>query len=92
LGNRFVLLIAGEPPAGLETDPDLSIVCIGAKHGPGGAIIADDVEGLVQQRYALAPGSAYLIRPDQYVCALVPRTPRRSGRPEARTGLLEDAA
>lgn len=95
LGNRFVLLMAGEPPVGLETDPDLSIVCIGAKHGPAGAIIADDVEGLVQQRYALAPGSAYLIRPDQYVCARWRRVDAAQvlgARRRALGLLLEDAA
>jgi 3-(3-hydroxy-phenyl)propionate hydroxylase len=69
LGNRFVLLLAGEVPPGLTSDTDLSIVCIGARHELDDATVIEDVEGLVQQRYALAPGSAYLIRPDQYVCA-----------------------
>jgi 3-(3-hydroxy-phenyl)propionate hydroxylase len=69
LGNRFVLLIAGEGPPGLTSDSDLSIVCIGTSHGLDDATEIEDVDGLVQQRYALTPGSAYLIRPDQYVCA-----------------------
>jgi 3-(3-hydroxy-phenyl)propionate hydroxylase len=95
LGNRFVLLIAGEPPAGLVTDSDLSIVCVGAKHGTSGAVIADDVEGLVEQRYALAPGSAYLVRPDQYVCARWRRVDAAqvlAARRRALGFLLEDAA
>ena len=28
-----------------------------------------DAEGLLAQRYDLRPGSAYLFRPDQHVCA-----------------------
>ncbi len=57
LGDRFVLLadkFEGRGPDGVEP---LELSDLG------------DREGLVRARYALDPGSAYLIRPDQYVAA-----------------------
>jgi 3-(3-hydroxy-phenyl)propionate hydroxylase len=69
LGNRFVLLVAEEPVEALATDPDLAVIsCGSARTLPGAAVFAD-AEGLVRLRYDLQPGTAYLIRPDQYVCA-----------------------
>ncbi len=32
-------------------------------------LVAHDVEGLVTKRFDAAPGTAYLVRPDQHVCA-----------------------
>jgi 3-(3-hydroxy-phenyl)propionate hydroxylase len=57
LGDRFVLLCDGleaRTPNGLEV---LEVESFG------------DPVGLVRSRYAMEPGSAYLIRPDQYVAA-----------------------
>jgi 3-(3-hydroxy-phenyl)propionate hydroxylase len=34
-----------------------------------GARVLSDVQGRVAQRYDAAPGTAYLVRPDQHVCA-----------------------
>ncbi|QQQ01441.1 FAD-dependent oxidoreductase [Lysobacter enzymogenes] len=57
LGDRFVLLAdgwRGEPPQ------DVELYDLGAR--------AEGLDAL-RARYALRPGSAYLIRPDHYVCA-----------------------
>ena len=65
LGQGFTLLVAGDVPAGL-TDIDghgLPVTVLGV-----GRDLADP-EGLLAQRYDLRPGSAYLFRPDQHVCA-----------------------
>jgi 3-(3-hydroxy-phenyl)propionate hydroxylase len=36
---------------------------------PPSAIVLRDVEGLAAARYDATPGTLYLIRPDQHVCA-----------------------
>lgn len=56
LGNAFVLLVNGHP--GFEV-AGLQVIDV------GGAVNSK----LVKERYELAPRSAYLIRPDQYVGA-----------------------
>lgn len=38
-------------------------------HAIGFAIVAHDVEGLTAKRFDAKPGTAYLLRPDQHVCA-----------------------
>jgi 3-(3-hydroxy-phenyl)propionate hydroxylase len=65
LGAGFTLLFAGVPPAALR-DVDASgiaftLLGIGTDIG--------DPDGLLARRYDLHPGSAYLLRPDQHVCA-----------------------
>jgi 3-(3-hydroxy-phenyl)propionate hydroxylase len=65
LGAGFTLLFAGAPPAALR-DVDASgiaftLLGIGTDIG--------DPDGLLARRYDLHPGSAYLFRPDQHVCA-----------------------
>ena len=57
LGGDFVLLAAGEPD---EVPEGLRVLRVDA---------IDHPEGLICKRYDLQPGSAYLIRPDQYVAA-----------------------
>ena len=57
LGGRFVLLTNGFEGRGCDSVDRLDLVELG------------DPLGLVAERYALDPGSAYLIRPDQYVAA-----------------------
>ena len=69
LGNRFVLLVAGEPDQALAVDADLAIICCDGWPAVSEATVFEDVDGLVRLRYDLRPGTAYLIRPDQYVCA-----------------------
>ncbi|WP_338771928.1 FAD-dependent oxidoreductase [Massilia sp. METH4] len=44
----------------------LVVVAPGTSAGPG---MLADTEGLVRQRYGAQPGSFYLLRPDQHVCA-----------------------
>lgn len=57
LGNRFVLLA---DCASVQVPDELDVVHVGALGDP---------EGLVRSRFDLESGSAYLIRPDQYVAA-----------------------
>ncbi len=55
----------------IAVDP-LLVAAPGASNvTPGGANIAMavDAEGLLAARYDAAPGTTYLLRPDQHVCA-----------------------
>ena len=54
-GERFALLVAGPLPA-WATDLGVQVIEL-------------PCAGVVAQRYDLKPGSAYLLRPDQHVCA-----------------------
>jgi len=56
LGADFTLLVDGPAP-GWARDLPLKVLA------------AQDPEGLLAQRYDLKPGTAYLLRPDQHVCA-----------------------
>jgi 3-(3-hydroxy-phenyl)propionate hydroxylase len=56
LGDGFTLLVAGTPPPWAS---DL----------PAKALAVGDADTLLAQRYDLQPGTAYLLRPDQHVCA-----------------------
>jgi 3-(3-hydroxy-phenyl)propionate hydroxylase len=56
LGTGFTLLVAGMPPSW-------------ASELPAKLLSAGDADTLLAQRYDLQPGTAYLIRPDQHVCA-----------------------
>ncbi len=40
-----------------------------ALHLPAGVVRLEDAEGLAAQRYDACPGSFYLLRPDQHLCA-----------------------
>jgi 3-(3-hydroxy-phenyl)propionate hydroxylase len=65
LGPGFTLLVAGDVPANLQ-DIDghgLPMTVLGIGHDLG------DPDGLLAKRYDLRPGTAYLFRPDQHVCA-----------------------
>lgn len=85
LGNRFVLLLDGrvttsqaeslaaELAALLAEQPELDLIVLGPASQaltrlPRTTLI-EDAEGLVDERYGLTPGAAYLIRPDQHVAA-----------------------
>jgi len=62
LGKRFTVICSGGGlPEGLRDDADIDVLEVGVDF--------DDVEGLVSKRLDLVAGGAYLIRPDQYVCA-----------------------
>ena len=41
----------------------------GIERGIEGAIVAHDVEGLVTRRFDAKPGTMFLVRPDQHICA-----------------------
>lgn len=58
LGNRFALLAWGPLPEPPPTD--LNLIDLDG---------LPDRDGLLARRYGLEPGSAYLVRPDQYIAA-----------------------
>jgi 3-(3-hydroxy-phenyl)propionate hydroxylase len=61
LGGHFTLLhFGGVPPALPETAPPIRLATVTP---------AEDAEGLAALRYDATPGTTYLIRPDQHVCA-----------------------
>ncbi|MBY0455590.1 MAG: FAD-dependent oxidoreductase [Burkholderiaceae bacterium] len=61
LGMDFTLLVFGPAPAWTHNLPHVQTLSIGAD--------LIDVQGLAAQRLDARPGTAYLIRPDQHVCA-----------------------
>ena len=81
LGPEFTLLVAADPHnqalqsalrALKDTQPGLKVIRV-ATSVDLAAVTADadllDRSGQVFERYDLRPGTAYLIRPDQHVCA-----------------------
>jgi 3-(3-hydroxy-phenyl)propionate hydroxylase len=73
LQEGFTLLSFGGLPPGAAAVLDLqpircAVVCVDAPVDAPGASI-DDAEGLAARRYDARPGTAYLLRPDQHVCA-----------------------
>ena len=81
LGPEFTLLVAADPHnqalqsalrALKDTQPSLKVIRV-ATSVDLAAVTADadllDRSGQVFERYDLRPGTAYLIRPDQHVCA-----------------------
>ena len=73
LERGFTLLAFGPLPGG-EVDAlargavPVHVVQVDAPAAPG-AVAVKDTEGLVASRYAATPGTCYLFRPDQHVCA-----------------------
>ncbi len=61
LGDDFTLLVFGAAPAWANELP-IRTLCIDADS-------TVDRDGCLQQRYDAQPGTAYLFRPDQHVCA-----------------------
>ena len=55
LGDGFALLVSGDAPAWAARLPV--------------TVLRVDADGVAAARYDLRPGSAYLLRPDQHVCA-----------------------
>jgi len=70
----FTLVTFGDPvtpaeEAGLATGAvPCCLVRVGGARG-GDGIVLDDIAGLLRERYDGAPGTCYLFRPDQHVCA-----------------------
>jgi len=84
LGRGFVLLVAADPTredllqGALDllgrTEPDIEVLLVrplgaGEQGESAGVRVVEDSAGLIGSRYDLNPGTAYLIRPDQHVCA-----------------------
>ena len=61
LGRDFTALVFGEAPAWLAEFPEVSTLVVGKE--------VVDASGLVRERLDAAPGTLYLIRPDQHICA-----------------------
>jgi 3-(3-hydroxy-phenyl)propionate hydroxylase len=61
LGPDFTLLVAGDAPDIADPPAPLRVVALGPH--------VEDAAGEVARRYDLRPGTAYLFRPDQHVCA-----------------------
>ena len=61
LGDDFTLLVFGAAPAWANELP-IRTLCIDADS-------TVDRDGCLQRRYDAQPGTAYLFRPDQHVCA-----------------------
>jgi 3-(3-hydroxy-phenyl)propionate hydroxylase len=77
LGDGFTLLVHGDDfpaaaPITSSAADGLMPLCVLTVRPPGSAAKRDalvDRDGLVAERYDLQPGTAYLFRPDQHVCA-----------------------
>ncbi len=68
LGDGFTVLVAGTPPGALATIDGRGLsVKVLAVSAEGGDL--NDTTGLLASRYDLQPGTVYLLRPDQHVCA-----------------------
>lgn len=61
LGPDFTLLVFGAAPAWATSLPQVKLLQVGAD--------VLDAQGLLAKRLDAQPGTAYLVRPDQHVCA-----------------------
>jgi 3-(3-hydroxy-phenyl)propionate hydroxylase len=61
LGPDFTLLVFGKAPAWASALPQVTLLQVGTD--------VQDTEGLLARRLDAQPGTAYLVRPDQHVCA-----------------------
>ncbi len=69
LGAGFSLMVYG---GDLSTVLPCNVVNIQAQHAAASAVSANaliDKDGLIARRYDMQAGTAYLLRPDQHVCA-----------------------
>jgi len=82
LGEGFTLLCFGAAPAWASALP-VQVLAI-----DGHSLV--DADGLAAQRYGATPGCAYLLRPDQHVCARW-RTPTEAGVRAARARAMPRA-
>jgi 3-(3-hydroxy-phenyl)propionate hydroxylase len=70
LGSDFTALVFGDAPSWLADFPDVKPLVV------GNDVI--DASGLVHARLDASPGTLYLIRPDQHICARW-KSPTRAG-------------
>jgi len=73
LGGRFVLLVFGGVPGAVvdalaRARVTCDVVTVDGASGATGLALRDE-EGFAARRYDARPGTCYLIRPDQHVCA-----------------------
>ncbi|MFP5474771.1 MAG: FAD-dependent oxidoreductase [Gammaproteobacteria bacterium] len=61
LGPDFTLLVFGEAPHWVRELPGVAVRCLGHD--------LIDAQGVLARRLDAQPGTAYLVRPDQHVCA-----------------------
>jgi len=61
LGPDFTLLVFGEAPHWVRELPGVAVRCLGQD--------LIDAQGVLARRLDAQPGTAYLVRPDQHVCA-----------------------
>jgi 3-(3-hydroxy-phenyl)propionate hydroxylase len=61
LASEFTLIVFGDPSNWMHNLPHVAVLRIGTD--------LLDVQGLIAQRLDASPGTAYLVRPDQHVCA-----------------------
>ncbi|MBB6561440.1 3-(3-hydroxy-phenyl)propionate hydroxylase [Acidovorax soli] len=61
LGPDFTLLVFGKAPAWASALPQVTLLQVGTD--------VLDTQGLLAKRLDAQPGTAYLVRPDQHVCA-----------------------
>ncbi|WP_295381520.1 FAD-dependent oxidoreductase [uncultured Pseudacidovorax sp.] len=61
LGPDFTLLVFGEAPHWVRELPGVAVRCLGQE--------LIDTQGVLARRLDAQPGTAYLVRPDQHVCA-----------------------
>ncbi len=61
LGPDFTLLVFGDAPVWAGDLPQVRLLSVG--------VDLHDAKGLLAQRLDATPGTAYLLRPDQHVCA-----------------------
>jgi len=68
LGDGFTVLVAGTPPGALAPIDGRGLPVKVLTVSAEGADL-HDTAGLLASRYDLQPGTVYLLRPDQHVCA-----------------------
>ena len=75
IGNRFTLMLTDGPGvaetlATLQGIDDLQLLTIGFDSTSTlQSLRIDDAQGFIKDSYQLQPGTCYLIRPDQHICA-----------------------
>ena len=75
LGPDFNLLVVGDdgnhawPAACDDLDAPCKLIRVALQDQASRGAALRDIDGLLAQRYDLAPGTVYLFRPDQHVCA-----------------------